>query len=97
MNLRNNVNNVLDLSDLIERVKDKYKNIYIFQFEEQVFVYHSVGRKDYKNLLANGELDEQEKEEMLCKLCTIWPVNYDFANCEEAGLPTRLAEEIVKN
>ena len=97
MNLRNNVNNVLDLSELIERVKDKYKNIYIFQFEEQVFVYHSVGRKDYKNLIANGELDEQEKEETLCKLCTIWPVNYDFANCEEAGLPTRLAEEIVKN
>lgn len=97
MNLRNNVNNVLDLSDLIERVKDKYKNIYIFQFEEQVFVYHSVGRKDYKNLLANEGLDEQEKEETLCKLCTIWPVNYDFANCEEAGLPTRLAEEIVKN
>ena len=27
MNLRNNTNNVLDLSDLIERVKDKYKNI----------------------------------------------------------------------
>lgn len=97
MNLRNNANNVLDLSELIERVKDKYKNIYIFQFEEQVFVYHSVGRKDYKNLIANGELDEQEKEETLCKLCTIWPVNYDFANCEEAGLPTRLAEEIVKN
>ena len=65
MNLRNNVNNILDLSDLIERVKDKYKNIYIFQFEDQVFVYHSVGRKDYKNLLANGELDEQEKEETL--------------------------------
>ena len=63
MNLRNNANNVLDLSELIERVKDKYKNIYIFQFEEQVFVYHSVGRKDYKNLIANGELDEQEKEE----------------------------------
>ena len=75
MNLRNNTNNVLDLSELIERVKDKYKNIYIFQFEEQVFVYHSVGRKDYKNLIANGELDEQEKEETLCKLCTIWPVN----------------------
>ena len=71
MNLRNNVNNVLDLSDLIERVKDKYKNIYIFQFEEQVFVYHSVGRKDYKNLIANEGLDEQEKEETLCKLCTI--------------------------
>ena len=64
----------------------------MFQFEEQVFIYHSIGRKDYKDVVLNEELDAQEKEERLCKLCVIWTANYDFENCEEAGIPTRLAE-----
>ena len=97
MNLKHQVNNTIDLSVLLERFKSSYKNIYIYQFENQVFIYHSVGRKDYKNLVLDKSLSEAEKEEMLCKICTLFPVEYDFSDCEEAGLPTRLAEEIVKN
>ena len=97
MKLKYEANNTIDLSDLLERFKGSYKNIYIYQFENQVFIYHSVGRKDYKNLVLDKSLSEAEKEEMLCKICTLFPVEYNFSDCEEAGLPTRLAEEIVKN
>lgn len=97
MKLKHEVNNTIDLSELLEKLKGSYKNLYIFQFENQVFVYHSIGRKDYKNLVLDKSLSEAEKEEMLCKICTLFPVEYNFSDCEEAGLPTRLAEEIVKN
>ena len=97
MNLKHKVNNTIDLSELLEKLRGSYKNLYIFQFENQVFVYHSVGRRDYKNLVLDKSLSEAEKEETLCKICTLFPVEYNFSDCEEAGLPTRLAEEIVKN
>ena len=92
-----NTNRTIDLSALLTEYKKKYRNIFMFQFEEQVFIYHSIGRKDYKEIVLNEELDAQEKEERLCKLCVIWPASYDFENCEEAGIPTRLAEEIINN
>ena len=97
MKLKNEANNTIDLSELLERFKGSYKNIYIFQFENQVFIYHSVGRRDYKNLVFDKSLSEAEKEELLCSICTLFPPKYNFSDCEEAGLPTRLAEEIVKN
>lgn len=90
-------NQTADLSKVLKEFKEKYKNIFVFQFGEQVFIYHTIGRKDYKELVLNKDIDEQEKEEILCAKCTLYPANYDFANCEEAGLPTRLAEEIINN
>ena len=97
MRARSSVNNTVDISNLLEKFKAKYKNIYIYQFEEQVFIYHSIGRKDYKELVLNDAFNEEDKEETLCSKCVIYPENYDFENCEEAGLPTKLAEEIIKN
>lgn len=92
----NKGNNTIDLSGLLEEFREKYKYIYVFQFENQVFIYRAVGRKEYKDLVLDNNLTEQDKEEKLCSLCTLYPENYDFANCEEAGIPTRLAEEINK-
>ena len=65
MNLKHKVNNTIDLSELLEKLRGSYKNLYIFQFENQVFVYHSVGRRDYKNLVLDKSLSEAEKEETL--------------------------------
>jgi hypothetical protein len=90
-------NNQVDLSELINTFQEKYKNIYLFQFENRVFIYRSVGRKEFKDLLNNKSLDDQEREEKLCTLCTLYPEDFDFSNCDEAGLPTRLAEEIYNN
>lgn len=87
----------LDISKLIEKFKEQYRNIYIYQFNEQVFIYRSVGRKEYTELALNDNISEQEKEEAICKTCILFPKNFDFENCEEAGLPTLLCEEIIKN
>lgn len=97
MKLKQNVNNQVDLNEIIENLKLQYKNLYLFQFEDQVFIYRSIGRKEYKDIVLNENLTDQEKEEVECSLCTLWPKNFDFANCEEAGLPTQLADQIEKN
>ena len=97
MRLKNKNNFKLDISELLEKFKEKYKNIYLFQFEDQVFIYHSIGRKEYTDLIMNQGISDPEKEEIICKMCTLYPKDFDFENCEEAGLPTNLAKEIIDN
>ena len=97
MKLKNADNFQLDISKLIEKFKEKYKNIYLYQFEDTGFIYRSIGRKEYSDLALNESITDEDKEEEICKLCVLFPKDYDFENCEEAGLPTILANEIVEN
>lgn len=97
MKLKNANNFQLDISKLIEKFKEEYKNIYLYQFEDTVFIYRSIGRKEYSDLALNESITDEDKEEEICKLCVLFPKDYDFENCEEAGLPTILANEIVEN
>ena len=94
---RNGHNVQTNLSKIIESLKKEYRNIYLYQFGDEVFIYHSVGRRQYKELLQNDKFNAQDREEQLCKLCVVYPENYDYENCENAGLLTRLAEEIINN
>lgn len=95
--ITNRTNQAVDLGKIIKKFKEKYNNIYIFQFEEEVIIYRAVGRKEYRELILNETLDSPEKEEILCSLVTLYPEGYDFTNCQYGGLPTKLAAEIVKN
>lgn len=97
MKIKPRTNRPVNLTALLEKFKEKYRNLYIFQFEDQVFIYRAIGRKEYKDLVLNKNLSDQEKEEVECSLCVLYPENYDFANCEEAGLPTLLSQEIEKH
>lgn len=87
----------VDISQILLRLQQEYHSLYTYQFEDQVFIYRPVGRKEYKNLYLNDQWDDITKEEVLCQLCVLYPEDYDFENCEEAGLPTKLAKQIVKN
>ena len=87
-----------DLLEIYFLMKDKYPNaseIYMYQFENEVFLYKPLGRKHYK-MLINSEVDIFSKEDAVCKECVVYPENYDFDNCE-AGLPSALAKVILEN
>lgn len=89
--------NQVDLSELYVKFKEKYNNVFIYQINDQCFLYRTIGRKEYKDILSNKESNNFDKEEYICKLCTLYPANFDFENCEEAGIPTELANKIIKN
>lgn len=87
-----------DLLKVYFLMKEKYPNaseIYMYQFENEVFLYKPLGRKHYK-MLINSEVDVFSKEDAVCKECVVYPENYDFDNCE-AGLPSALAKVILEN
>ena len=85
----------VDLTELYISLKDQYTDVFMFQVENQVFLYKQLGRKDYKDLLEL-EVNDFEKEEILCKACVLYPQDYDFEECD-AGIPSQLAKAILKN
>ena len=87
----------VDIGQILLRLQQAYHSLYTYQFDDQVFIYRPVGRKEYKNLYLNDQWDDVTKEDRLCQLCVLYPEDYDFENCDEAGLPTALAEQIIKN
>ena len=97
MKILNTANQETDITRILLRLRKDYKTLYTYQFEEKIFIYRPVGRKEYKELFLNDRIDDISKEEILCGMCVLYPQNFNFEDCEEAGLPTELAAEIVKN
>ena len=97
MKILNTENKETDITRILLHLRRDYKTLYTYQFNDKVFIYRPVGRKEYKDLYLNDRIDDISKEEFLCSMCVLYPQNFDFENCEEAGLPTTLAAEIVKN
>ena len=97
MKILSQENQQTDITRILLKLKQDYKTLYTYQFDHLVFIYRPVGRKEYKDLFLNDRIDDISKEEVLCQLCVLYPRGFDFENCEEAGLPTTLAGEIIKN
>ena len=86
----------VDLSELLHSFSEKYRNIFFHQIGQEVFIFKTLGRKDYHDLMRNEEIDNMLKEDVICKSCVLWPENYDFDSCS-AGVPTELCKVILKN
>lgn len=87
----------VDITELFLNFKEQYRNVFIFQIDSQVFIYRSLGRNEYKKILTDERFTNEMKEELICQTCTLWPNDYDFEDCDEAGIPTVLMRVIIKN
>ena len=86
----------VDLTELFVQLKEKYRNVFIHQFGDKVFFYRSIGRKEYRTIVDDQVLNDFQKENVMCELCTLYPKNVNF-NDIEAGIPSKLSELIIKN
>lgn len=85
----------VDLKALFENLSEKYDQVFMESVDDQVFIFKALGRKDFKDLVESKAVNDCAKEEIVCELCTLYPENYDFENCDEAGLPTELCKLIL--
>lgn len=85
-----------DITLILENFKKTYRNVYVYKIEDNLFFYRTLTRKEYKQLVSNEDLSDEEKEEVVCEVCTLYPEKYDFSECD-AGVPTSLAAAIMKN
>ena len=64
---------------------------------EKHFLFRTLNRSEYEQI-ASMSLDSLTNEELICKTCVLWPLNYnyDFMSKEDAGYPSTLAKIIME-
>lgn len=81
--------------------KKQYSKEKIFhtQILEKHFVFRTLNRFEYKQIVAIENIDALYREEIICSTCVLWPFNYDFKTmaAEDSGYPSTLAQIIMEN
>ena len=75
------------------------EKIFHTQILEKHFVFRTLNRYEYKQIVAVENIDALYREEIICKTCVLWPYNYDFKRMagEDSGYPSTLAQIIMEN
>ena len=75
------------------------EKIFHTQILEKHFVFRTLNRYEYKQIVAIENIDALYREEIICKTCVLWPYNYDFKIMagEDSGYPSTLAQIIMEN
>lgn len=85
-----------DFDLMIKQMFSEHGNICFGEYNDEIYIYKLLSRKVYKNLIANPQLTQIEKEDEVCRECILWPRDFDPDECD-AGLPTHLFEQIMTN
>ena len=75
------------------------EKIFHTQILEKHFIFRTLNRYEYKQIVAIENIDALYREEIICKTCVLWPYNYDFKRMagEDSGYPSTLAQIIMEN
>lgn len=71
--------------------------IYVTQIEDEFFVFRTLNRYEYKQIIAI-DLDQLQREEMICETCILFPQKYTWKEMylQKAGIPSTLATIIME-
>lgn len=86
----------LDFDNLVKDLIAQYGTIFFANIDNNFFIYKPLSRKDYKAIVENNELTNIEKEDEVCAMTILWPEDIDWDDIE-AGIPSKLYQEILKN
>lgn len=89
------MNGNVDYVSILNELQEHYGSVYMCQIEDIVFIYRALGRKEYKDLIQ-ADLNDLEKEDVVCEACTLYPEDFDF-DSTIAGVPSELCKEIMQN
>jgi hypothetical protein len=72
-------------------------DIYAIEVIGQYFIFRTLNRFEYKQLVAEPDLDPLQREEIICETVTLWPRAYkwDKMAIEKAGIPSTYAQIIM--
>lgn len=74
--------------------KSKYGDVYRDSFGGKVFYYRPIQRREHTEQVMNTQTTYTEREEIVAKMCTLHPADYDFTS-GPAGMASRLMELIL--
>ena len=75
------------------------EKVFHAQILDKHFVFRTLNRFEYKQIVAIENIDALYREEIICHTCVLWPFNYDFKAmaAEDSGYPSTLAQIIMEN
>lgn len=83
----------------VEEWKSRFGDeVYLTEFEEEIFLWRPITRKEYKGVMKVPNADSFYKEERICEAVILFPANYNFMSMTngKAGIPTLLAELVME-
>lgn len=87
--------NSVDFVNLIAELEQKYRNVFWTIFENEVYVYKALGRRDFKQIVSNDDLSIEDKKDEIIKACIVYPEDFDIDDCI-AGLINVLYNKIIE-
>ena len=84
----------VDIDVLIEETFQKFNAVFFSEIDGQLYAYRPLGRKEYKDILTNENLNDWDKQDAICKTAVVYPPDHDLDECP-AGLPEKLCDDIV--
>jgi len=81
----------------VEEWRSLYGQVYATEFDDEVYIWRTLKRVEYKEILKIKGADALFREERICQKCIVWPEAYDFVDMAsgKAGTPSILAEQIM--
>ena len=67
------------------------------EFGGQRYIWRTINRVEYKEIIATPNTDPLTREEMICEIAVLWPQPFDVEQMAKgrAGIPTLLAQQIM--
>lgn len=82
----------------IEEWKDRYKDVYFTAFDGETFIWRTLARPEYREIIRNTDLSMLDREEVITDKCVLFPRGFSCSNYTEsrkAGVPSLLSEMIM--
>lgn len=81
----------------VDEWKGLFGQVYMTEFEDEIFIWRALRRKEFKEIMKVEGADALYREERVCERCVLWPEKYDFVamGMGEAGTPTLLSEQVM--
>lgn len=86
------------LASEVESWKKQFEGVYLVDdISDDVYIYRTLNRYEYKSIMATPNTDPLMREEMICETCVLFPYNYSYErmSTNNAGIVSTLAEHIM--
>ena len=83
----------------VEEWKSRFNDeVYLTEFDEEIFIWRPITRKEYKSVMKIQNADSFYKEERICEAVVLYPEQYNFMQMTagKAGIPTLLSELVME-
>jgi len=76
----------------------KEGEIYVSKIGNDYYVWRTLNRYEYKQIVNLPNTDPLQREEIICETCVLWPMGYNYEKMakDKAGVPALLAQQIME-